>query len=49
MRAALEACVTDRPAPLSIKSTCGPWLDAYRRDGEIDRLLESLYNGTPEP
>lgn len=44
VRRLLAACVADRTAPLSIASTCGPFLEAYRTDPEISRLIDTIFD-----
>ena len=46
---ALNRCVEDATPPLTILATCGPELDALRRDIEIDRMLDVLYDGARPP
>jgi TolB-like protein len=48
IRRLLEACVADRTPPLSIAATCGPFLDAYRKDREINRLIDTIFDAPPE-
>ena len=42
IRRLLEACIADRTAPLSLAASCGPFLEAYRTDPEINRLLDAI-------
>jgi hypothetical protein len=45
IRAALTACVDDTtPAP-TVKVVCGPFLERYRGDSEIDSLCGRIYRG----
>ena len=48
VRRLLEACVADRTPRLSIASTCGPFLEAYRTDPEINRLIDTIFDVSPE-
>jgi eukaryotic-like serine/threonine-protein kinase len=45
IRAALAACLDGAAAPFAIIATGRPWLDRYRSDPEIDRLLDRLHDG----
>ena len=47
MRRLLQACVVDRTPPLSIAATCGPLLQAYRTDSEINRLIDTIFDVPP--
>jgi serine/threonine-protein kinase len=47
IRRLLEVCVVDRVAPLSLAATSGPFLEAYRTDPEINRLIDAIFDITP--
>jgi len=47
IRRLLEACVADRTPPLCIAVTSGPFLQVYRHDPEINRLLDTIFDITP--
>jgi TolB-like protein len=49
IRAALEACVQDRTPPLPIKVSCGPALEAFRRDAIVSGLLAALFDDRTPP
>lgn len=49
IRAALAACVDGGAAPLSVASTSRHFVDSYRHDPEIDRLLDRLHDGARPP
>jgi hypothetical protein len=44
IRRLLEACVADRTPPLSIAATSGSFLEAYRADPEINRLIDTIFD-----
>jgi serine/threonine protein kinase/tetratricopeptide (TPR) repeat protein len=48
VRRSLEACTTDHTPVATIKIVCGTFLEAYRTDAGIARLLDTLY-GTANP
>jgi serine/threonine protein kinase/Tfp pilus assembly protein PilF len=45
IRGALEACMTDATPAQPVRTVWGPFLDQFRGDHEIDRLLDRLYDG----
>ena len=45
IRGALEACVADATPVQQLRTVCGPFLDQFRGDPQIDRLLDRLYDG----
>jgi serine/threonine-protein kinase len=45
IRSALNACITDATPAQPLRTVCGPFLDGFRTDREIDRLLDQLYDG----
>ncbi len=48
IRRLLEACLADCTPPLSIAASCGPFLEAYRTDPEINRLIDTIFDVPPE-
>jgi serine/threonine-protein kinase len=45
IRSALDACLADATPAQPVRTVCGPFLDEFRTDREIDRLLDQLYDG----
>jgi serine/threonine-protein kinase len=45
IRTALAACVADQTPVQPLRTVCGPFLDQFRNDREIDRLLTLMYDG----
>ena len=45
IRSALEACLADATPAQPVRTVCGPFLDEFRTDREIGRLLDQLYDG----
>jgi hypothetical protein len=43
MRRMLSKAVAEATHPLSLRATTGPFLEAFRSDPEIDRLLFGFY------
>jgi len=45
IRGALTACVDDTTPAATVKVVCGPFLERYRSDSEIDSLCDRIYRG----
>jgi hypothetical protein len=45
IRGALTACVDDTTPANTVKVVCGPILERYRTDSEVDSLCRRIYRG----
>jgi serine/threonine protein kinase/Flp pilus assembly protein TadD len=45
IRGTLKSCLQDATPPVSLRAVCGPFLDDFRYDADIQDLLEQLYDG----
>jgi tetratricopeptide (TPR) repeat protein len=45
IRGALEACIADTTPVQPVRTVLGPFLDQFRHDRDIDRMLERYYDG----
>jgi serine/threonine protein kinase/Flp pilus assembly protein TadD len=45
LRRALESCIADTTPVQPVRTVLGPFLDRFRHDPEIDRMLERYYDG----
>jgi serine/threonine-protein kinase len=45
IRRALEACIADTTPVQPVRTVLGPFLDQFRHDRDIDRMLERYYDG----
>jgi hypothetical protein len=46
IRSALTACVDDATPGNTVKVVCGPILERYRSDSEVDSLCGRIYRGS---
>ena len=45
IRGTLKSCLQDAAPPVSLRAVCGPFLDDFRYDADIQELLEQLNDG----
>jgi serine/threonine-protein kinase len=49
LRRALTACIEEETTWLTVRMGPGPGLETFRRDPEVDRLLDTIYDGARPP
>ena len=49
LRGALSACIEEETTWLTVRMGPGPSLETFRRDPEVDRLLDAIYDGARPP
>jgi TolB-like protein/tRNA A-37 threonylcarbamoyl transferase component Bud32/Tfp pilus assembly protein PilF len=49
LRRALAACIAEETTWLTVRMGPGPGLEGFRRDAEVDRLLDAIYDGARPP